>query len=192
MLQQETCRPKVIYGREALPAKEDVWMILFTVSLLLATDDKTFCVPCTAGSTRSFTGSCTSLHVKHYVSNPAAAATNSNCSQCAHGHLIQELLHIPPEKWTGGVEYKVCALYDFIEGAWFQQICLMEGQLAGKCLPQELQVLNLLFRGQAAHSATHAVALLQELLNDFTCHESRSTCKYHQITSRSSSRARKH
>ena len=78
MLQQETCRPKVIYGREALPAKEDVWMILFTVSLLLATDEKTFCVPCTAGSTRSFTGSCTSLHVKHYVSNLAAAATNSN------------------------------------------------------------------------------------------------------------------
>ena len=52
-------------------------MILFTVSLLLATDDKTFCVPCTAGSTRSFTGSCTSLHVEHYVSNPAAAATHS-------------------------------------------------------------------------------------------------------------------
>ena len=36
-------------------------MTRFTVSLLLATEDNTFCVPCTAGSTRSFIGSCTSL-----------------------------------------------------------------------------------------------------------------------------------
>ena len=84
-------------------------------------------------------------------------------------------MYIPPCERACVMEYKVRALYDFIEGAWLQQICLMEGQLAGKCLPQELQVLNLFFRGQAAHSCTHIVALLQELLHDLSCHVSRGT-----------------
>ncbi len=53
-------------------------MTRFTVSLLLATDDRTFWVPCTAGSTRSFMGSCTSLHENLALRDDLAAQLRDN------------------------------------------------------------------------------------------------------------------
>ncbi len=67
-----TC-PMQMWGMRSLPAKEDVWMTRFTVSLLLATEDKTFWVPCTAGSTKSLMGSSTSLQAIMALCNAPAA-----------------------------------------------------------------------------------------------------------------------